>query len=1008
MLQVWKYDPARSLHSYEFNVVLNCTINQSFPYDSSSLYFTHKPNMSIPEKEMPEEYVTVVNNWTISLRKTIESLDEAGTYSCKIRGDVKHSVVDRQMVEVEYPLRNVTDFHCMIYDWDVNKSCTWNLGPYVNLENINVSLYGKHCISLNACSRIPNIACPFQTADKQECRWYFGSTVFDSRFFRGQMFVRNKRADQVLRHDIHLQVASLVKPAPVISINVFNTSDKGCVNLTWEYKRPNRPQAVEIKYFLYGKAQPSIQTLILKNTAVNSTICNLASFSEYKFEIRVKPQNEAGNITGYWSDKASKLFKTMGDYPSAAPVLSLGSYTSNPEQCIHDSDDRKVMVLWKSIPHMASNGNEIFYEVHIRQIGETQTKRIEVKEMINKVDLDLKCRNGYIISVYAVNEYGLSSVFGSVTVPPNGTVEVPLNVQIETDDKVVNVSWDYNPQKNVSFTVYWCSKRGLRKEASWRRAGFEKRFLVFNASEFEEISDLKFGVSADSFTDNISSGFEWNTCVYKITEAPDAPRKVSILSNENGLVVNWIPPTCDEMTSKPVKYRLSWCQTDGKSDKCLGPLQSRFILADDSVDYTYRLFETDVEMSQWYGIVIKSISRLNKTSAPTEMFHGLPVRNYLIPAEILGISIASLVVLLIIVAGVMWSIQSCYRFVKSYVKPDPISLPTVQTCNAAGSGVSQSAYKESAMEPAPHSPIKIPLPPSPRVRKNGIPFQNQYSMDSGRGSLPVEDVLETHPPIPESLDDDGADEPVPFIHLPSPQPESCLYDATDNSCIRASSSSLTNYRAICQATESDSSDEETSSVISEMQEELRPYIKAGSHNSADQINSLPDYVNYDVKSGPSTPTGERHAYLKRTLLTHSCLDITKCNRCVHPERGSDTSLPASISTPDPFVNKVCVISSSKHNNPAYNDNLDMLPSVDMCNILISVDSSLSMERRLTDELDNVSVNSVNLADTQETRTSRGDLSSSVSVIASSDYLPIDSMQFTSSGFSVYNSSGLVS
>ena len=51
----------------------------------------------------------------------------------------------------------------------------------------------------------------------------------------------------------------LVKPAPVISINVFNTSDKGCVNLTWEYKRPNRPQAVEIKYFLYGKAQPSIQ-----------------------------------------------------------------------------------------------------------------------------------------------------------------------------------------------------------------------------------------------------------------------------------------------------------------------------------------------------------------------------------------------------------------------------------------------------------------------------------------------------------------------------------------------------------------------------------------------------------------------------------------------------------------------------------------------------------------------------------------------------------------------------
>ena len=94
-------DPYILLNS---TLALNCTLNQSFPYDSSSLYFTHKPNMSIPEKEMPEEYVTVVNNWTISLRKTIKSLDEAGTYSCKIRGDVKHSVVDRQMVEVECKL----------------------------------------------------------------------------------------------------------------------------------------------------------------------------------------------------------------------------------------------------------------------------------------------------------------------------------------------------------------------------------------------------------------------------------------------------------------------------------------------------------------------------------------------------------------------------------------------------------------------------------------------------------------------------------------------------------------------------------------------------------------------------------------------------------------------------------------------------------------------------------------------------------------------------------------
>lgn len=828
-------------------LVLNCTVNASFHHDSSSLYFTHKPNMSVPERELSKEYITTVNNTTISLRKMVRSLDEAGTYSCKIR-DVRPGVVDRQVVEVEYPLRNVTDFHCVIYDWDVNKSCTWNLGPYVNLENINVTLYGNN----GQWSPCPNMINPQKCVWKQEdhiiinsgVNWMYAIVIKNDRI--------NKKLETVI-YPIVIDLTSIVKPAPVKYMNVNVTSDKGCVNLTWEYTRPNRMQAVEIKYSLYGRENPDVQTLVLKNSAVNTTICNLAQFSEYMFEIRVKPQKDSGNITGYWSTPARKLFKTVGGYPSAAPVLSLGSYVSNHEQCINDMDYRRVTVLWKGIPYMESNGNDVYYEVHIRKIGDTQTETIQVKEMINKVDLDLKCRNGYIISVYAINEYGPASVFESITVPPNGTVEVPLNIQIETDNQVVNVSWDYNPQKNVSFTVYWCSKRGLRKEASWVRAGFGKRYLVFNASEFEEISDLKFGVSADSFADNISSGFEWNTCVYKTTEAPAAPRKVSILSNKDGLVINWIPPTCDEMSSKPVKYQLSWCRTDGKSNHCQGPEKTCYIQGDDSVDYEYSLSEGDVEMSQWYGIVIKSISSLNKTSAPTEMFHGQPVRNYLLVEEIIGITFASVVVLFIIAAGVMWSIQWCYRFIKNYVKPDPIHLPTVQTNHVAESGV-MSAYKESSSGTRSHSPIQIPPPStSPLIRQNGVPFQFQYSMDSGRGSLPVEDVLdhETHPPIPESVALDGSelDNPVLFVHLPSPRPESFLYSDADNSCVGISSSSLTNYRAICQATESDSSSDETSSVISETQEEdLRPYIKAGSHSSSDNMGSLPDYTN-DVKSG---------------------------------------------------------------------------------------------------------------------------------------------------------------
>lgn len=54
------------------------------------------------------------------------------------------------------------------------------------------------------------------------------------------------------------------------------------------------------------------QILVLKNSVVNIIICNLVSFSEYMFEIRVKLQRDLGNIIGYWSVFIRKLFKIVG------------------------------------------------------------------------------------------------------------------------------------------------------------------------------------------------------------------------------------------------------------------------------------------------------------------------------------------------------------------------------------------------------------------------------------------------------------------------------------------------------------------------------------------------------------------------------------------------------------------------------------------------------------------------------------------------------------------------
>lgn len=75
-------------------LVLNCIVNVFFYYDFVSLYFIYKFNMFVLERELFKEYIIIVNNIIIFLRKMVRLLEEVGIYFCKIR-DVRFGVVDR-------------------------------------------------------------------------------------------------------------------------------------------------------------------------------------------------------------------------------------------------------------------------------------------------------------------------------------------------------------------------------------------------------------------------------------------------------------------------------------------------------------------------------------------------------------------------------------------------------------------------------------------------------------------------------------------------------------------------------------------------------------------------------------------------------------------------------------------------------------------------------------------------------------------------------------------------
>lgn len=157
------------------------------------------------------------------------------------------------------------------------------------------------------------------------------------------------------------------------------------------------------------------------------------------------------------------------------------------------------------------------------------------------------------------------------------------------------------------------------------------------------------------------------------------------------------------------------------------------------------------------------------------------------------------------------------------------------------------------------------------------------------------------------------------------------------------------------------------------------------------------------------PDGEKHVKCcstSRNLLTHSSINVTNHNHCISQmeETGSNNN------------SKVPFKSSSIHSNPVYDQNnlassgMTKLPALEVCNILISVESC-SLDKRLSaDEVDNTSVDSGDSSDSQTSlHTDSGSVSaSSGNIMASSDYLPIDSVQCGSSCFSLYDSSTYVS
>lgn len=152
--------------------------------------------------------------------------------------------------------------------------------------------------------------------------------------------------------------------------------------------------------------------------------------------------------------------------------------------------------------------------------------------------------------------------------------------------------------------------------------------------------------------------------------------------------------------------------------------------------------------------------------------------------------------------------------------------------------------------------------------------------------------------------------------------------------------------------------------------------------------------------------------LKNIVLIYFCLDIIKFNFYEQLGNGIENFQSKKGLRFLVFVFRVYVILSSKYINFVYDDSMVILFVLEMCKILIFVDSFLLKERQLTNELDIVSVNFVIFNDVGKVfifgqGDFEGDLFFSVNMMVSFDYFFIDLMQFILLCFLIYDSSSLV-
>lgn len=378
---------------------LTCVIkkNESIQQgdNSSKLYFEYGEKTVIPASE-----TYILDDSSLRLHRLIkDGYNYNGTYTCFLKDpvSVNKKAVHATTVTVDYPPHMITNFRCIIYDWDERMVCTWDLGVgYIFIKNINVTL----TMDKSHCPAMEMTMCTWNKSD---------GIVFDKPILNFTVNVTNTKVNVFqLTENLSISYVDNVKPSNVDYFGVKNVTST-CVTLEW-----NHPRKLRTKYFIIRTTSKWNDSFVTGTSDFNKTICNLIPNTMYDLSIVTVPEEGRG----YESDPEFNLTFTDKDVPSHPPEIIDNNFFIDKEDCTNNNE-RSITVHWKMVPEIYQSGKLIGYYISISNFKGSllQQYYISNTRQLQQSFKNLPCNQEMVVSLKSWGELGLSMNSSTIVIP---------------------------------------------------------------------------------------------------------------------------------------------------------------------------------------------------------------------------------------------------------------------------------------------------------------------------------------------------------------------------------------------------------------------------------------------------------------------------------------------------------------------------------------------------------------------------------------------------------------